>query len=378
MSGAAVPSRAIVWRIGLQALALVAVVYLLWRGRLVLQIVSVAAVFAAAAASPVLALERRGWRRGLAVAAVLVGSVVLVLGGIASVVPLVIDQGTSFAQALPSLVEGAQQSRTLTWLEEHFQVVSRGAAMIRDNVSTALGAALSAASGLASFFANLVAVVAFTAFLLTSGRALWHGSLEWVHPARRPRVERVGIAVRRAVAGYVVGALTMAAVGALVTAVTTLALGVPYWLPLAVVTGILAVVPYIGAFISGALVTVTTFLAVGQTAGLIALGVFVAYQQLEGAVLQPLVQRRTIELNPLVVAFAALVGITAAGIYGGAMALPIAAAAKVVAHDVLEQRRARWRSRVARDAAASAAAKVYRDAPDVVPGAGAPRGPAAH
>jgi predicted PurR-regulated permease PerM len=351
MGDRALPSRAVVWRIGLQAVALVAVVYLLWRARLVLQLASVAAVFAAAAATPVLALERRGWPRGLAVAAVLGGSLLLALGAIASIVPLVVEQATSFAQALPSLVQRAQDSRALAWLEENFQIVSRSAALLERNVSTALGAALSAASGLASFVVNLVVTVALTAFLLTSGRALWRGALEWVHPARRPRVERVGVAVRRAVASYVVGALAMAAIGAVVTAVTTVLLGVPYWLPLAVVTGILAIVPYIGAFVSGALVTVTTFLAAGQTAGLVALGVFVAYQQLEGIVLQPLVQRRAIELNPLVVAFAALVGTTAAGIYGGVMAIPIAAATKVVAQDALDHRRARWRTR--RDPAAA-------------------------
>lgn len=362
--GTGVSSRTSVWRIGLQALALVAIVYLLWRGRLVLQIASVAAVFAAAAATPVLALERRGWRRGLAVAVVLVGSALLVGAGIASIVPMVAEQVGSFAQALPSLVDRAQDSRALAWLDQHFQVVSRGATLVREHVSSVVGAAFSAASVLASFLANLVAVVAFTAFLLTSGRSLWHGALQWVHPARRPRAERVGVAVREAVAGYVVGALTMAAIGALVTAVTTVLLGVPYWLPLAVLTGILAVVPYIGAFISGALVTVTTFLAVGQTAGLIALGVFVLYQQLEGAVLQPLVQRRTIQLNPLVVAFAALVGTAAAGVYGGAMALPIAAAAKVVAQDVLRQRQARWRNGAA--ATSPPAAKEIPEVPPVL------------
>jgi predicted PurR-regulated permease PerM len=343
-------SGAVVLRLGVQALALAAAVWLLWRGRLVVQIASIAAVFAAAVSVPVLALERRGWKRGLAVAVVLGGAVLVVLGGLASIVPMVIEQATGFAAALPSLVDSARDSRALAWLEQHFQVVSRGAAVLREHVSSVVGAALSAASGIASAVAGLVAVVAFTAFLLTSGRDVWRGALEWVHPVRRPRVQRVGEGVRRAVAGYVVGALMMAAIGGLVTAVTTVLLGVPYWLPLAVVTAILAIIPYIGAFVSGALVTVTTFLAVSQTAGLVALGVFVIYQQLEGAVLQPLVQRRTVELNPLVIAFAALVGTTAFGVYGGVMALPFAATAKVVAGDVLEQRRAKWRRHAAREA----------------------------
>jgi predicted PurR-regulated permease PerM len=324
---------------------------------------TVAAVLAAAAETPVGALERRGWRRGLAVLAVLGGAVLVLLGALASVVPLVVEQVVSFAQAIPSLVDRAQDSGTLAWLEERFQVVSRGAALVRDHASTVAGAAIAAASRIATGVAGLVAVVAFTAFLLGSGRQLWRGALEWVHPARRPRIQRVAEAVRRAVAGYVVGALVMALVGGVVTAVSMLLLGVPYWVPLAVATAVLAVFPYIGAFVSGAVVTVTTFLAVGRTEGLVALAIFVVYQQLEGAVLQPLVQKRTVNLNPLVVAFAALVGSAAAGVYGAVMALPLAAAAKVVLEDALEERRARWRRSASREAAG--------DGRGPVPGAGA-------
>lgn len=70
---------------------------------------------------------------------------------------------------------------------------------------------------------------------------------------------------------------------------------------------------------------------------------FVAYQQLEGTVLQPFVQRYTTSIQPLVVLVAALLGMAAAGVFGAVVALPMAAAAKVVANDALARRRRSWR-----------------------------------
>lgn len=103
--------------------------------------------------------------------------------------------------------------------------------------------------------------------------------------------------------------------------------------------------PFIGALVSGVVVVAATLATAGSTAALIALGVFVAYQQLEGTVLQPLVQRHTTSMNALVVLVSVLLGTSAAGVFGGVLALPIAAAAKVVANDALAHRRRRWRLR---------------------------------
>jgi predicted PurR-regulated permease PerM len=238
-----------------------------------------------------------------------------------------------------SEVQGSSQYR---WLSEH-ELLDRAVAEARRNAGKAIGSLLSAAVGVLSFGAGVVTVTALTVFLLVSGPAAWSWLVRWVHPSRRPRVRRVGAAARRAVAGYVAGALVMGAMAGAVTAVTTGVLGVPYFLALAVLTAALGIVPFIGAIVSGVIVVAATFLSAGTTAGVVALIVFVVYQQLEGAVLQPLVQRHTTSMNPLVVLSAVLLGTSAAGVLGGVLALPAAAAAKVVATDVLAHRRRSWR-----------------------------------
>lgn len=350
--GSAAQIRTIVWRGGLHALALLALAGLLWRGRAFLQLLAIAAVLAAAASVPVGALERRRWRRGLAILAVVGGATVVTLGLVAALVPVVAGQVQSFASSLPELIDRVRGSAVLAWVERRLDVDGRGSSLLGGSASTLADAAVTAVSGTANALTGIVIVLAITAFLLTSGPPLWAATLQWVHPDRRPRLERLGSAVRGAVAGYVAGALVMAALAGAVTAVTALLLGVSYWVPLAVATTMLGVVPFVGAIVSGVLVVATTFVTAGQTQGIIALVVFVAYQQIEGTVLQPLVQRRTIELNPAVVLGSVLLGTAAAGIFGGVLALPLAAAAKVLAADALEQRRARWRRARSRSAVA--------------------------
>jgi predicted PurR-regulated permease PerM len=144
--------------------------------------------------------------------------------------------------------------------------------------------------------------------------------------------------------------------------VTTGLLGVDYFLALALATAALGVVPFIGAIVSGVLVVLVTWATAGTTAALVALAVFVAYQQAEALVLQPMIQRRTISIDPLVVIVAVLLGMSAAGVFGAVVALPMAAAAKVVAKDVLAQRRRAWRT-PREDAARSRGATHAHGAP---------------
>jgi predicted PurR-regulated permease PerM len=263
----------------------------------------------------------------------------------------VLPQLQRAAGAAPSVVNDVQDSSEYRWLNEH-EVFDRAVTQARKHAGAALGSVLAAAIGVVSFGAGVITVTALTVFFLVAGPAAWSWLVRWLHPSQRPRVRKVAGGARRAVAGYVAGALTMGAIAGAVTAVTTGLLGVPYFLALAVLTAALGLVPFIGAIVSGVLVVLATFVSAGTTPAAIALAVFVAYQQLEGTVLQPLVQRHTTSMNPLVVVVAVLLGTSAAGVFGGVVALPIAAAAKVVATDALARRRRSWRPR--REAAPAA------------------------
>ena len=96
-------------------------------------------------------------------------------------------------------------------------------------------------------------------------------------------------------------------------------------MPLAVVTFFGGYIPIIGAFISGALAVLVTLVTNGGTDALIALGVVVAVQQLEGNVLSPYLQGKNLNLHAAVVLLAVTAGGTMFGITGAFLAVPVAA-----------------------------------------------------
>ena len=107
-------------------------------------------------------------------------------------------------------------------------------------------------------------------------------------------------------------------------------LGVPLAIPLAVLTFLGGFIPIVGALVAGALSVLVALVSNGFTAALIVLAIIVAVQQLEGNVLQPILQARSLGLHAAVVLLAVTAGSTLYGIAGAFLAVPVAAASAVV------------------------------------------------
>ncbi|MGW0588145.1 AI-2E family transporter [Streptosporangium sp. NPDC002607] len=113
--------------------------------------------------------------------------------------------------------------------------------------------------------------------------------------------------------------------------------GVPLVLPLAVLTFVTAFIPIVGALFAGLVAVLITLVSNGPTDALIVLAIIVAVQQLEGNVLQPMVQSHGLGLHAAVVLLAVTLGGSLAGIVGSLLAVPVAALIAVVWNYVREQ-----------------------------------------
>jgi len=102
-------------------------------------------------------------------------------------------------------------------------------------------------------------------------------------------------------------------------------LGSPLAIPLAVVTFFAAFIPIVGAFVSGALAVLVTLVTNDPKDALIALAIVVAVQQLEGNVLSPMLQGKTMNLHPAVVLLGVAAGGTLFGVTGAFLAVPVVA-----------------------------------------------------
>ncbi|MGW1882672.1 AI-2E family transporter [Streptomyces sp. NPDC001970] len=130
-----------------------------------------------------------------------------------------------------------------------------------------------------------------------------------------------------AVEGFMRGTTFIALIDAICITVGLLILRVPGAIGLGALVFVFAYIPYLGAFISGALAVLVALADRGFVIALWALGVVLAVQVLEGHVLQPMIQSRTVQMHPVVVMLAITAGAGIAGILGMLMAVPLTAAA---------------------------------------------------
>src|SRR4029079_14897125 len=124
--------------------------------------------------------------------------------------------------------------------------------------------------------------------------------------------------------------------------------GVPYAVALGLLVGILDLIPLAGATIAAVRVVLVAIAASGVTAAIVVAVFFLAYQQLENHVIQPLVYGRTVQLSPLAVLVSVLIGAQIAGVLGALAAIPIAGAIQVLLVD--------WRKHRPQPASSAAAA----------------------
>ncbi|MFD8912007.1 AI-2E family transporter [Streptomyces sp. NPDC059575] len=129
-----------------------------------------------------------------------------------------------------------------------------------------------------------------------------------------------------AIEGFMRGTTLIALIDAVCITIGLLILRVPGAVGLGALVFVSAYIPYLGAFLSGAVAVLVALADRGFVIALWALGVVLAVQVLEGHVLQPAIQSRTVQMHPAVVMLTITAGASVAGILGMLLAVPLTAA----------------------------------------------------
>jgi predicted PurR-regulated permease PerM len=159
----------------------------------------------------------------------------------------------------------------------------------------------------------------------------------------RDTVERIGTGVYQSVGGFVTGNLLASLLAGLVATIIMLVAGVPYAVPLGLFVAIIELVPYVGPLVATIVVS-TVALTVGVTSALVALVLLVVYHAIEGHTLRPFLYGRAVQLSPLAVLVAILLGTEIAGILGALLAIPVAGSIQVIIRELLQRRDERRRA----------------------------------
>ncbi|MFD7278227.1 AI-2E family transporter [Streptomyces sp. NPDC059862] len=278
-------------------------------------------------------LVRARVNRSVAAGLTCVAVVAVVGGAVYIVVAALIDSGDQIIASLRDAARG---------LAEHFGAAGTSLDDMASNARELLGRfGGTAASGVISGVSVVgetiaIAVLALLLvffFLRDSDRAT--GTLRALAPhGTADTLEAMARRAYRAVEGFMRGTTFIAFIDAVCITVGLLILDVPGALGLGALVFVGAYIPYLGAFISGAVAVLVALADRGFVIALWVLGVVLAVQVLEGHVLQPMIQSRTVRMHPAAVMLAITAGASVAGILGMLLAVPLTAAAFGVLHEL--------------------------------------------
>jgi predicted PurR-regulated permease PerM len=284
-------------------------------------------------------LVKTGVQRSVAAGLTCVAVVAVVGGAVYIVVAALIDTGDEIVASLKQAARG---------ISEHFGAAGTSLDDLASNARELLGKfGGSAASGVISGVSVVGETIAMAVlalllvffFLRDSDKAA--GTLRALSPrGSADTLEAMARRAFQAVEGFMRGTTFIALIDALCITVGLLVLDVPGAAGLGALVFVGAYIPYLGAFISGAVAVLVALADRGFVIALWVLGVVLAVQVLEGHVLQPMIQSRTVQMHPAVVMVAITAGASVAGVLGMLLAVPLTAAA----FGVLQELRTRYES----------------------------------
>jgi predicted PurR-regulated permease PerM len=279
-------------------------------------------------------LRNHRWPPALASATVLLAFLAALGGIVAAIAPSVADQVTQLADQSTAALQDVQE-----WLQgppfnlgedQIGNAVDSVINSIQGNAQNIAGYALSGASAVGNSLINLVLALVLVFFFLKDGPR-W---VPWLAAQTGPRAARHVAALSyktwATLSEFIRQQALVGFIDAFFIGLGLWILDVPLVLPLAVLTFFGGFVPIIGAFVAGAFAVLIALVSNGFTTALIVLIIVLLVQQIEGNVLQPIIQGRGFNLHAAVVILAVTAGSSLAGIIGAFLSVPVAALIAVV------------------------------------------------
>jgi predicted PurR-regulated permease PerM len=331
-----IPARTIASLVGVAALIALALFSL---GTLVS--ILLAAVLAFGLDPVVGSLVARGWKRGQAALATFAALFIAVFVLVVVTAGPVWDQIVEFVHAIPGYWEeltskpGVQDIMSTADANNHIpDALKQLAAGLPDAASALLGLA----GGVFGSVLSLVTLVFLALFLLMERPMITDWLFGYTRPETDERWRPVVEESIRAISSSLIGNIAISVVAATVAGLSAWALGLPFPIVLALIAGLLDLIPQVGATIA-AVILVGVALTVGTTEAIIMLVIQLVYQQLENYVVYPIVYRRAVSLTGFTTIVSVLIFGALLGVVGAILAVPFAAVVKTVVEEAGRPRR---------------------------------------
>ena len=290
---------------------------------------------------PVRWLRSKGVAPAAASGLVLVLALAVVSGVMGAIAPSVVDQSTDLANQATEGVEKVQE-----WLhgppfrfseDQLNDGVDAITSRIQDSSATIASGVFSGVTAATSVLITLFTVIFLVFFFLKDGPRF----VPWLRrTSGQPVAEHLAEVMTRVwstLGAFIRTQALVSLIDAVLIGLGLVILGVPLAYALAIITFMGGFIPIVGAFVAGALAVLVALVGNGVWTALIVLGIIVAVQQLEGNVLQPWLQSRSMNMHAVIVLLSVSLGGSLFGIVGAFLAVPVAAVGTVILRYLDEQ-----------------------------------------
>ncbi len=323
------------------------------------------------------ALERARVPRLLGVFVAFLAFVAVILAGVALVLPTLRDQAVELVQQLPQIyvkaLDWAQEVGTNLGVDVN-ALISQDAitAWLNDpaNQETIQNLLVGFGAGAGQLIRTVTETVAIIVlapvlalYILIDLDRFKRGSLNLTPPKHRDETSFVAGQVATAMGSFVRGQLLVALIVGVASSIGMWAIDLPFWLLIGILAGFLNMIPFLGPIVGGALAAFVALINGDPTQAIVAVVIFTGIQQVDNHVITPLVQRTRVNLSPLFIVLALIVGGSLAGLLGVLVAVPLTGAIRIVAGHF-------WRTRMLGESWREASEHMieYTDPPERIAG----------
>lgn len=281
-------------------------------------------------------LYRRGLPRWAALTVVLLTSVALLVTVFALAVPVLSTQASKLAEEIPQYLHSLNNhSSTLGKLNAKYHLVSGLQNVVHSGGS--FNSALGVGKVLLGFFSSVLLVAIVAIYILADLPRVRRGIYLLAPKSRRARMVLLTDEILDRVGGYVLGNLLTSTVSGLGAGLWALALGIPYALLLGLLVALLCLVPIVGSTVGG-VILVLVGLTVSIPVAIATAAFFLLFSLIVEYVLTPRIMARTVDVPGLVTVLATILGGALLGIVGALVAIPVAAAIKLLHEEITAPR----------------------------------------
>lgn len=310
--------------------------------RSVVALFFVAVIFSEAIGPMVDWLEKRKLPRQIGV--LLVYLLVLVLIGtlVGFLVPQIVSELQDFSVNLPTHLDrlSSFNDRLAEYSQSHGNIFGSGNILqdIFSDIGRPTGQIFTTTKDVFSGFVSIIAALSLTFYLSTKKDGMQKFLVSLTPKQHEEYVVSLVERIKDKIGHWMQGQLFLMLVIFMMDYLALYLLGVPYALVLAVIGGVLEIIPYMGPILSAIPAVLVGFL-VSPLTGILVLAAYILIQQIENHIIVPQVMKKAVGLNPIAVILALLIGAKLGGSMGAILAVPLVASVSVLVKDILTEKK---------------------------------------